>query len=225
MNTSTRLASTAILFSAAGFALCLAALGSVAGWGVRFGELGTWVGGLGSAAAAGAAVAGLRRVQRAREEEGKERRARALLRVRRIELRIEPVKTSVAPEYPLGWTVSVVNASDRPIYEVLVGPTLTATPVDGGGQSVTVTMRHPLDASPGSTVDRRYPADSHATYSLIPGESIAWEYVSSESVVNTTWPFVPVTFLDEEARRFHNVPAGLTFGGKTVSRWVFSDGS
>lgn len=189
--------------------LCLVAIGRLAGWKLQLGDLGTWVGGIGSAAAAFAAFVTLRQLLKTRREERQERRARALLRAGRIEVRIEPVRTTVGPHYPLGWTVSVANTSDRPIYGVKVGPALTAARPDT--DPAVVTMRHPLVA------------DLHPSEFLAAGTTLTWEYVSDETIVNNTYPFAPVTFVDEEGNQFRSVPADLSPSGKTVSRWVHAD--
>jgi hypothetical protein len=117
--------------------------------------------------------------------------------------------TSVGPDNPFGWRVTVVNTSDRPIYGVQVGPALTAVRPDA--EPVRVTMRHPLVA------------DVHPTEFLAAGEELTWEYISNESIVNHTYPFAPVTFVDEEGSRFRSVPADSSPKGRTVSRWVHAD--
>lgn len=103
----------------------------------------------------------------------------------------------------------MVNTSDRPIYGVQVGPALTAVRPDA--EPVRVTMRHPLVA------------DVHPTEFLAAGEELTGEYISNESIVNHTYPFAPVTFVDEEGSRFRSVPADLSPKGRTVSRWVHAD--
>ncbi|BCN45251.1 hypothetical protein RE9414_35310 [Prescottella equi] len=117
--------------------------------------------------------------------------------------------TTVGPHYPHGWTVAVTNTSDRPVYGVQVGPALTAVRPDA--EPVNVTMRHPLVA------------DVHPSEFLAASETLTWEYISDESIVNHTHPFAPVTFVDEEGNRFRSVPADLSSKGWTVSRWVHAD--
>jgi hypothetical protein len=197
--------------------LCVVVGGWLAGWKLQLGTVGGWVGGIGSAAAAVVAVVTLQELLRTRREERDERRARSLLRAARVHVQIEPVQTDVGPNNPMGWSVSVANASDRPIYRVHVGRVLTA--VRSGREPATVTMRY-LDHANGG---RQVATDVHMSVSLAAGESLTWVYVSNETIVNQTYPFTPVTFADEEGNQFRSVPADLSLSGRTVSRWVHAD--
>lgn len=111
-------------------ALSFAALNSELDWGVRYGDLGTWVGGLGSAAAASAAFVTLqqlfqdrREAERARGAAEEEARGRALRRAARIKVEA----TSHFSNYidAVGnirmryfWILALTNGSDRPVYDV-----------------------------------------------------------------------------------------------------------
>lgn len=179
------------------------------GLGIQYGALGTWVGGLASAAAAGAAYMTLRQLLRARNVQEEDRRSRALRRAGRVEVRIEPTQTVVAPHYPLGWAVSVANRSDDSIYDARVGRVLTA--LVAGAPANTVTLSIPMAA------------DTHPPAFLGAGEVQEFQFISNKEIVNSTYGFVPIEFTDEDGNRFRSVPAALSPSGRIVSRWVHSD--
>lgn len=208
-STSRALGALALSLSLAGLLLCFISVNRMFGLGIQYGALGTWVGGLASAAAAGAAYMTLRQLLRARNVQEEDRRSRALRRAGRVEVRIEPTQTVVAPYYPLGWAVSVANRSDDSIYDVRVGRVLTA--LVAGAPANTVTLSIPMAA------------DTHPPAYLGAGEVQEFQFISNKEIVNSTYGFVPIEFTDEDGNRFRSVPAALSPSGRIVSRWVHSD--
>lgn len=177
--------------------------------GIQYGDLGTWVGGLGSASAAGAAYVTLRQLLRNRNDQEADRRARALRRARRVGVRIEPTQTEVGPDYPFGWSVTVKNQSDDPIYEVRIGRALAA--LAAGVPARAVTMQIPVTA------------DTHPSDFLGVGEVQEHQFISDAEIVNSSYGFVAVEFTDADGNRFRTVPADLSPLGKIVSRWIHAD--
>ncbi|MCA1007012.1 hypothetical protein LCL87_14905 [Rhodococcus hoagii] len=94
--------------SVAGIVVCLLALDK-SGWRVQLGDLGTWVGGIGSAAAAFAAFVTLRQLLKTNRQERNEMRDRALRRAKRVTLKVD-MKAGL-------WTAVVANQSGHPIYD------------------------------------------------------------------------------------------------------------
>lgn len=117
-----RLALTASVCALVGSTLCLIAVGRVADWQIQLGPLGTWVGGLGTAAAACMAYVTLRQLLRTRREQQIEQQdrvaeehARATRRAGRVQVRTIPgVTATMTP----GWSVTLTNRSGRPIHDV-----------------------------------------------------------------------------------------------------------
>ncbi|MGV9945280.1 hypothetical protein [Rhodococcus aetherivorans] len=81
---------------------------------IQLGDLGTWVGGLASAAAALVALATLRQLLEAQRKESEERRDRAARRAARVELK----RSQIRHEDSTVHIFELENKSGHPIYEV-----------------------------------------------------------------------------------------------------------
>jgi hypothetical protein len=118
----------AIACSAVAISLALIALAVAARWDVRWGDLGTWLAGIGSllaaVAAVGIAIHTDNKQKRKEEEERAESAARALRRARRIVLKNDRYRENHKPNGAGGtsrYTVTLQNTGSTSIYEIRWG--------------------------------------------------------------------------------------------------------
>ncbi|UEL35040.1 hypothetical protein KTR60_10035 [Rhodococcus sp. C1] len=122
-NTSSRtIGIVALILGLVSIGLSLAAVGRLEDWEIQLGPLGTWVGGLGTAAAASMAYVTLRQLLRTRTEQQAEQqdrvadeRARVTRRTGAVQVRTIPGETAGGVS---GWSVTLTNRSGHPIHDV-----------------------------------------------------------------------------------------------------------
>lgn len=183
--------------------LCLVALDR-AGWRVQLGDLGTWVGGLGSALAAGAAFLTLRQLLSTRREQLAVERGRVQRRAARVELRTKPVTTSASSP---GWSVVLTNQSGHPIYDVrwLGLVAMQPDPPDTRTEFICIPTWSEFPDYERVVLDS---ATSGVEYIANPPEMRESHY-----------PFPRVEFTDDDGYEFKYVIDRLAFGGEILGKW------
>ncbi|MFC7451283.1 hypothetical protein [Rhodococcus daqingensis] len=200
------LGTAAILVASLALILCFIAANKAFGWGVQYGDLGTWVGGIATALASGAAFVTLRELLRTRREDEDERRARALRRAKRV--RVKTVRSIPTSGSALGWKVSVTNLSGHPIYDFRWNGMIAYNfdePNQKSSSDVTI-------SSEGDSEGNLEAVDNGETQSI--------EYITEMSAHESQrWiPLPQIEFTDDDGYRF----CRGQFADGTLDVWIHS---
>lgn len=179
--------------------------------GLQWGDVGTWVGGIGSAFAALTAVYSVGELRKERRDFNREREGRALRRASRIKVTVIPHFSYVPPRRHIGWQVYVENRSDENIYNVEFG-TLRGIANDKKIERFT--------AKP----DPINPDNGMPMPILDPGQELKCRYTSTDTIeaIQAKVPnlklFANVKFSDDDGNEFCTEPLRLQ-GNEIVSGW------
>lgn len=192
------------LLAIAAIGLSLAAITRRLDWQIQLGDLGTWVGGIGSTLAAFAAFVTLRELQRTRRSEAEEQRGRVRRRAARVQVRTIPCETSA--QRP-GWRVTLTNRSGHPIYDLKWGGLVAMRPEPPDIKTDFVCL--PIESEF---------ADSSPF--VLDSESCGVEYLASPPEAREQYyPFPRIEFTDEDGYVFVYVVRRVHYGGEILGQW------